>query len=65
MGTGFMCGGVIAKSLFDIDPMAYLMCYYMPDDKFKEYQALKENPQEWSQKEASRFFKKNAISAIG
>lgn len=62
--AGFVCGGVIAESLFNSDPWAYLMCYYLPDARFTEYKTLRENPQKWAQREADRFFKKYAKSAI-
>lgn len=62
--SGFICGGVVSQSIFDSDPWAYMMCYYMVDDRFKEYQELKAIKQPWAEKEANRFFKKHAISAI-
>lgn len=56
-----MCGGVISQSLFDSDPMAYMMAYTLPDEHFKKYKEYKENGQE---KEASRIFDKYSYSAI-
>ena len=60
-GGGAMCGGVISKSLFDSDPWAYMMAWYMDDDKFAEYRKLKENGKD---KEATKLFKQFAHSAI-
>lgn len=60
--NGAICGGVISDSLFNTDPMAYMMCYTMPDDKFYEYKKLRESGKE---KEATKLFEKYAYSAIG
>ena len=56
--SGAMCGGVISESLFYSDPMAYMMSYYMEDEKFNEYKSIKD------EKEKSKFFERYAISAI-
>ena len=56
-----MCGGVISKSLFDSNPMAYMMAYYMEDEKFEEYVALKKAGKD---KEATKLFEKYGRSAI-
>ena len=61
--AGFICGGIIAKSLFDSDPMAYMMSFYMEDDRFKEYQAICAD-KTLPEKERHNFFKKYARSAI-
>ncbi len=58
---GSMCGGVISKSLFDSDPEAYMMAYYMPDDKFTEYKELKRTGRD---NEATKLFEKYSHSAI-
>ena len=60
-GEGAMCGGVISESLFNSNPGAYMMSYYMADDKFKKYVELKKSGKD---KEATRFFNKHAYSAI-
>ena len=60
-GPGGICGGVISKSLFDSDSMAYMMASYMEDDKFVEYKKLKEAKKN---EEATKLFDKYAISAI-
>ena len=60
--NGSICGGVIAQSLFDSDPMAYMMAWTLPDEHFKKYKKYKENGQD---KEATRIFEKYAYSAIG
>ena len=57
-GGGSVCGGVISKSMFDSDPMAYMMAYYMEDDKFDVYKGMTDK------KEASKWFDKYARSAI-
>ena len=57
-GDGAMCGGVISKSTFDSDPMAYMMAYYMEDDKFEEYKKMCVG------KKKRAFFNAYAISAI-
>lgn len=57
-GIGFVCGGVISKSTFDSDPWAYMMCYYMPDDKFADYVDSSDD------KERKKLFDKYARSAI-
>jgi len=62
--TGFVCGGVVSESTFYSDPWTYMMCYYMPDDKFNEYRNLCEIKQPWAEKDARQFFKKHAKSAI-
>ena len=56
-----MCGGVISQTLFDSEPMAYLMAYVLPDDKFKEYAELKRSGKD---KEATKIFNKFARSNI-
>ena len=33
-----ICGGVISQTKFASDPWAYMMCFVMPDDKYKEWQ---------------------------
>ena len=63
-GGGAMCGGVVSKSLFDSDPWAYMMAYYMDDDKFEVYKKLKESKGTADQKSAHDWFKKYARSAI-
>lgn len=55
---GSMCGGVISQSLFESDPWAYMMAYYMEDEKFEEYRAEKD------EKKRRELFKKYAMSAI-
>jgi len=55
---GAICGGVISDSLFDTDPMAYLMCWTMPDDKFELYK------NETNKKKKSALFDKYAYSHI-
>ena len=61
---GAICGGVISKSLFDSEPMAYLMSYVMDDDKFEIYKKLNSSKGTSDQKEAKRWFKKYAVSMI-
>ena len=60
-GSGAICGGVVNKSLFDSDPLAYMMAWYMEDDKFAEYRVLKKTGKD---KEATKMFNKYARSAI-
>ncbi len=55
---GAICGGVISKSLFDSDPWAYLMAYYMEDKYFAKYVAEKDK------KKQKIIFDKYARSAI-
>jgi hypothetical protein len=53
---GSICGGVISKSMFDSNPWAYMMAYYMDDDKFEVYKKLskekadKKSAREWFEK---------------
>lgn len=61
---GSMCGGVVSKSMFDSDPWAYMMAYYMEDDKFEVYKKLKASTGKADQKSATEWFKKYAKSAI-
>ena len=56
---GSLCGGVISKSTFDSNPMAYMMGYYMEDKDFEEYQKITDK------KESYTFFEEHARSAIG
>ena len=63
-GAGSMCGGVVSESTFLSDPWAYMMAFYMPDDKFKEYKYLRGIKQAWAERDAKQFFKKHARSAI-
>ena len=58
---GSICGGVVSKSLFDSNPWAYMMAYYMEDKKFAEYKKLKIDGKD---KEATKLFEKYARSAI-
>jgi len=58
---GAICGGVVSMSLFDSNPMAYMMSYYMPDDKFEVYRKLINSKKD---KEATKLFNKYARSAI-
>jgi hypothetical protein len=61
-GTGgAMCGGVISKSLFDSDPWAYMMAWYMEDKWFEKYKALKNAGKD---KKATKIFNRHARSAI-
>lgn len=55
---GSICGGVVSKTLFDSDPWAYMMAYYMDDDKFEEYKNEKDK------KKRQKLFEKYARSAI-
>ena len=59
---GFVCGGIISKSTFDSDPWAYMMCYFMDDDRFAEYTELCKEP--GMEKERIKFFNKHKLSAI-
>jgi len=63
-GGGSMCGGVVSQSMFDSDPWAYMMAYYMEDDKFEVYKKLKASTGKADQKSATEWFKKYAKSAI-
>jgi hypothetical protein len=58
---GAMCGGVINETLFQSDPMAYMMAYVMPDDKFKEYQHAKESGDDKSAKELFNEYSRSVI----
>lgn len=60
---GFICGGVISKSLLFSDFDAYQMAYYMEDDRFEEYKALCAD-KTMPERECNIFFKKHARSAI-
>ena len=62
-GGGSMCGGVISKTLFDSNPMAYMMAYYMDDEDFDLYKRLKSGGSA-DQKAATDLFNKKAHSAI-
>lgn len=57
-GVDNMCGGVISKSTFDSNPMAYMMAYYMDDEDFEEYKKITDEKKRYS------FFKEYARSAI-
>jgi len=59
--NGAICGGVVKESEFMKDPMAYMMAYVMPDDKFVEYASLKDS---YKDKEAKKLFDEFAWSAI-
>ena len=63
-GGGSMCGGIVSKSTFDSEQMAYLMAYYMDDDKFEIYKKLKSSTEKADQKSAKEWFEKYARSAI-
>lgn len=60
MGSA-ICGGVISDSKFQKDPMAYMMCFVMPDDKFKEYEVAVKNK---DQKKRRELFSQYAMSVI-
>ena len=55
---GAMCGGVIDQSTFDESPMGHMMCYVMPDDKYKLYVKEKD------EKKRHKLFEKYARSMI-
>ena len=62
-----MCGGVISESQLKKDQEKYgvwanAMAYIMPDDKFSEYQKLKN--ENWDSKEAKKLFDEYAWSII-
>ena len=57
-GGGSVCGGVVSRSMFESNPWAYMMAYYMIDEKFAEYKEIK------GEKERLVFFEKHARSAI-
>ena len=57
-GAGGLCGGVVSKSMFDSDPMAYMMAFYMEDKKFEEYKKEK------NQEKRKKIFNEFAKSAI-
>lgn len=61
---GAICGGVVSKSMFDSDPWAYMMAYYMDDDKFEVYKKLRASSGKADQKSADEWFSKYAHSAI-
>ena len=56
-----VCGGIVSQSLFDSNPMAYMMAYYMEDKYFNQYAELKKSGKD---KEAKKVFDKYARSAI-
>lgn len=58
---GAMCGGVISESLFQSDPMAYMMAWVMPDDKFEAYKKLHD---EGKREEANKLMHEHARSII-
>jgi hypothetical protein len=57
-GGGAMCGGVVSKSLFNSNPMAFMMAYYMDDKHFEKYKVEKDK------KKRHNLFEKYARSAI-
>jgi hypothetical protein len=59
--SGAICGGVISQSLFDSNPGAYMMSYYLPDKQFERYKKAKENG---DNKKANQIFDKYSYSAI-
>ncbi len=59
--NGAICGGVVKQSLFDKEPMGYMMAWIMPDKWFEKYKKLKEAKKD---KEAEAIFNKHAWSAI-
>lgn len=59
--NGVMCGGVINETLFQSDPMQYMMSYVMPDDKFEQYVKAKNDGND---KHAKELFNKYARSII-
>jgi hypothetical protein len=59
--NGAICGGVVKRSEFIKDPMAYMMAYYMDDEKFDEYVRAKDAQDE---KTAHKLFEEFAYSAI-
>ena len=59
-----VCGGVIAQSIFDSVPWAYMMYWTLPDDIFKEYKEAKEDGRKFMLEYAEKLFKKHAHSAI-
>lgn len=63
-GGGSLCGGVISRSLFESDPWAYMMAYYMDDDKFEIYKKLTASGGKADKKSAREWFEKYAWSAI-
>ena len=61
-----MCGGVISQTMDrkltrKHGVYATMMCYILPDDKYKEYVKLKKSKND---KEASKIFNKYAHSII-
>lgn len=58
---GAMCGGVVNQTLFESDPMAYMMAYILPDDKFSAYMLAKKTGND---KLAKQIFDNHAWSAI-
>ena len=56
-----ICGGVVKQSVFEKEPMGYMMAWIMPDEHFEEYKKLKEAKKD---KEAEKVFEKYAWSAI-
>ena len=63
-GGSALCGGIVSKSMFDSDPWAYMMAYYMEDDKFETYKKLKSSANKKDEKSAKEWFRKYAKSAI-
>lgn len=59
--SGSICGGCIPQSMFLKDPWAYMMCYTMPDNRYKQYVKLKKSDKE---KQALKYFDKYAYSHI-
>ena len=59
--VGAICGGVVSKTLFDSDPWAYMMAYYIEDKYFEKYRAANEAG---NRKKAKEIFRKYARSAI-
>ena len=64
--SGFLCGGVISQSQHDKNVAEYgvwadTMSWVMPDEQFKQYEAL---IVAGNNKEAEKLFEKYAVSQI-
>lgn len=58
---GYICGGVVKQSLFEEEPMGYMMAFILPDQHYDSYVKLK---QAGKNKEAEAIVDKHAWSAI-
>lgn len=59
--AGIICGGVVKQSEFFKNPMAYLICYVLPDKDYEKWEQAVKN-RDWER--ARKIVKRKAWSPI-